>query len=213
MALPASDSFTGSANAALSASWTTTTGLAAPMLNALGTGARTNAVTSDSGAWWNADAFADDQYAEIVVQACITDTNRCVGAAVRVAADANTFYAAICRGPTGANATAAIRKAVGGSTATLASGTRTINVGDTLRCEVTGANPATIKLLVNGTQQLSTTDSDIDGGGAAGIFVFVDIGATSDAVIDSWTGGNLTTSTPITVNDLTVDNLAGGEIV
>ena len=182
MALPATDNF-NRANGGLGANWAIIAGNAQIVSNVV----QTEFVGTDSSSRWNTDTFANDQYAQITAVAAVTGTTRLVGALLRGSAVATTFYACSARGPLGASATAEIRKNIAGSTTVLSSGTATIAANDLVKGTVIGT---TIALLINGVSNRSTTDSAI-ASGSAGLFVFVDTGAETDAKIDNWEGGNV----------------------
>lgn len=189
MALPATDSFTqgGAGFGPLSASWTVTTGMGTPQVQQTADVVEVSSVGADAAAYWNADAFNNDQYAQIkVVTAAGTD--RFVGCAVRTASGAQTFYQGGVFGALGGSVTTRIRKTVAGVNTTLgATGTATVNTGDTIKLEVSGT---TITLYLNGVSVLSRTDSSI-ASGSAGIFLFTDSGGVGDAELDDFLADNL----------------------
>lgn len=188
MALPATDNF-NRANGGLGANWTTVSTMAAPLIS--GNLVQTNLVSQDSAAFWNADTFPNDQRSQVIATKAITDTGKSVFAAVRVAAATKDFYAAGARGPLGASATLEIRKFISGTSTVLSTATKTINAGDLIMCEVIGN---TLNAYVNGVLQGTVASGGQLLTGSAGIFIFVDTGADTDAQLDDWQGGGIPTA-------------------
>jgi hypothetical protein len=171
----------------LGTSWTTVTGTDAPTIVS---GSLRDPATggTDAEAFYNAASLPNDQWAQVHVLKAITGTSRAVGVLLRQdPAGARTHYRVTAAGPLGTTATVAIQKHVSGTFTSLATVTTTVNQGDVLYGEVQGS---TLVAKVNGTQVLSTTDTQIPSGAAAGIVVFVDTGTTADAIVDDWFAGN-----------------------
>jgi hypothetical protein len=171
----------------LGTSWTTVTAVDAPTIVS---GSLRDPATggTDAEAFYNAASLPDDQWAQVYVLKAITATSRGVGVLLRQdPAGTRTHYRVMVEGPLGATATVAIQKHVSGTFTPLTSTTTTVNQGDVLYGEVQGS---TLVAKVNGTQVLSTTDTEIPSGAAAGIVVFVDAGTTADAIVDDWFAGN-----------------------
>jgi hypothetical protein len=182
MALPATDTFTGVNGTALqtySANWTIQCGAFAINTNAF----YANASGAEGAAYWNADVFANNQYAQCAHAAEASTPH--TGPAVRIstAASAGTtndtyygFYAnSIDR---------QIFKNVAGTWTQFGSNGASPALNDVLRIEVEGT---TIRCYVNGAGLVSNTDSAI-ASGAAGISGF-DTGTGQRS--DTWEGGNL----------------------
>lgn len=175
-ALPATDSFTGTNNDPLSASWTTNGG---------GYDIQSNQVNSTAAAGqglahWNADTFGNDQYAQLVMKDFLSGLSY-IGPAVRVAASAHTGYDCVSEG-----ATLVLRKVVAASYTTLNTYTGTIAVNDLIRLEVSGTS---LSCKQNGTERVTATDSAISSG-SAGIGSYNQL-----ARGDDFEGGNLGGST------------------
>jgi hypothetical protein len=180
MALPATDTFTGSDGTQLtaySASWTLNKGDFDIQSNSLASDA-----ANDTIAHWNADAFNADQYAQGTVVAYTGDWVA-TGVSVRCAASGETAYTVLYFH--------APWKELGKYNATvytsLASHDALIAVNDIVRLEVSGT---TITPKVNGV-----TDADLGAqtdaalaSGSAGVAGNSD---TTAARLDSWSGGNL----------------------
>jgi hypothetical protein len=190
MALPATDDF-GRANGGLGANWTTAgSAMSAPQIAT--NQVQVFAVGSDSGAIWNADAFPNDQYAKVTLKTLNTDNGRCVGVQLRTNSGTNDGYQCVARGPFGATTPIEIRDAY----TVIASGTAVVAANDVLLGNVVGT---TITLYINGVQRLQTTDATWTAG-SAGVYLFVDSGAASDAVLDDFEAGSgtgLTSNTTI----------------
>jgi hypothetical protein len=91
MSLPATDTFTSASDQALttySSSWTNNHG-AFQVLGATDD-VKSNTSSDETCAHWNADAFGNDQYAQVKITAVSGDTP--MGPAVRCYASANTYY-------------------------------------------------------------------------------------------------------------------------
>lgn len=157
--LPATDNFPGIASAALSASWTTFAG-------SFEQGGSGDARSSFGGgavskAYWNADTFPDDQYA----QATVTITNSSAVAAVMVRAS-NTgggqYYACIAFGI--GDGIYMVKNVSGGGETTITNFGTTFTNGDLLKMDAIGS---TLRCFKNGAQ-LGTdqTDSAIASGSA-----------------------------------------------
>lgn len=172
MSLPASDTFAGSAFASLSASWTTAVGTW--RITASGDKAeQTGSV--DGTVWWNADAFGNDHYSQIVIGTKASS----VGPGVRLSGTSGgtqNGYAWLYD--------FGLYKIVNGAFTNLAAAVGSINAGDTLKLEVTGTS---IKRYLNGVLQDTTTDAT-HSTGAAGMYINNGAGGPS---IDTFTGDNV----------------------
>ena len=107
--------------------------------------------------------------------------------------DGNNYYAASLTG----NGKLEIWKKVSGSSSTLASKSYSLSTGTwyTVKLEVNGSN---IKMYVNGSQQLSATDSSLSSGGAG--LIAYKVVAKFDNVVVNDLGGGSSTSTPTSTN-------------
>ena len=177
------------ADGGLGANWTTVTGFSAPAI-------RTNVVEDNavggaaSIALRTAEAFPDDQYAQLTVKAAVTSNGRVVAATLRGVTTARTHYECQVAGPLGATATLTTVRYNAGAGTTLAGGTAiyTVAANDVLYCEIIGS---TITLKINGTTILGPT---VDGtpitSGDPGILLFVSAGTTADAQLDDFSAGS-----------------------
>lgn len=186
MALPATDAFTAASDAALqtySANWTISAGAfqvlaASDVVCPFGWGV-------ESGAFWNADTFAANQYAQGALTGII-NASASIGVAVRAASGGN-YYGLYYSASGGGSLW--LFKVVSGAWSELgaAYGLGTWSVGDVLRLEVEGTTltPKRNGVLIAaiGTK----TDSSLSSG-AAGICGY---DALSECNLDNWEGGNL----------------------
>jgi hypothetical protein len=172
MALPATDTFTGANNDPLSANWTTAQGGFAIWNNAAyGTdGAVLNL------AFWNADAFAADQYA----QATLAATSNGAGLCVRMGVAKNGYGFSIVD-----TTEIKIDRFDAGIFTTLQSVSGlTITNGQLWRLEVSGSD---IKVFQDGVQRGTTQVDATYTTGSAGLYAAL----ASGAEIDNFEGGNL----------------------
>lgn len=130
----------------------------------------------DAAAYWNADSFNDDQYSQITIVDTGSDYS---GAVVRASAtdcvfgQINTIYGGV-----------AIVWYDGSSWTTIATNSYAVQNGDVLRTEVEGT---TYSLYVNGNLKCSGVEASAPSSGASGLLV-----STTGAIVDSWSGGNIT---------------------
>lgn len=183
MALPATDNFTGADGTNLttySGNWSLNNGnfrLFSNALRPLGTG------SIECAARWNADTFADNQYAQATFVAGTAGVY--AGIAVRLSiSGADTYYAFY----SDCTVDSYFIKYVTGAYTEFALGDP-VPDGSLVRME---ANGTIIRVLIDGVQAYSVMDSSISSG-AAGISGF-DSGTGTR--IDNWEGGNLTASLP-----------------
>lgn len=186
MALPATDIFnnTGASPVALttySGSWTYSTGTA--VVDNAADNVYPTTSGNEFGAFWNADTFGADQYAQATLSTLTSGV--AVGVAVR-AATGGTYYGCYFEGTT-----YYLFRVNAGTWTQLATGTQAWTDGDTLRLEVSGTSPCALVMKRNGTQFGSTyNDSDAARitSGAAGISAY---GDNTTPRIDNWEGSNL----------------------
>ena len=144
-------------------------------------------------ALWNADSFADDQYAQLVIEtiAYINKSNH-VGVIVRASTDTGSgrdyYYVTVGGDQFGSNDNTTFGKIVDGTNTEFVQNTDTDwAVTDTLELEAEGT---TIRVLRNGVAlggSFTTTDSDLSSG-SAGL-----IGGGADNMTgDDWEGGDIT---------------------
>src|SRR3990172_7284325 len=187
MALPAIDVFTTASNQAIatySASWTVNNG--AFTVFATGDDVASSAA-GDNLAHWNADAFNNNQYGQIVISAAASND---VGAAARCAASAFTGYVF-----SAGNGASYFSKYVAGTWTALAADGAAVANSDVVRIETNGT---TITPLKNGSTTGTpgpVTDTSI-ASGSAGIYGY---GNTSSRG-DNWEGGNLAGTQTINAN-------------
>lgn len=180
MSLPATEAFTDTDGVSLtahSASWTNNYAAFAIFTNSL----RPNGgdATTDACAHWNADAFANDQYAQAVWAASAVNY---MGVSVRVHAAAATFYDLIVS--TGDQYYLAKYIAGTGTNLGTANST-TLAVNDVIRIEasgtsITGKEDAVIMIG-------PITDASI----ASGYAGVCGSGSGTGTRIDTWEGGNI----------------------
>ncbi|MCB9135150.1 MAG: hypothetical protein H6636_06975 [Anaerolineales bacterium] len=176
MSLPATDAFTGSDGTELttySGNWTLNSGNFVINTNALAPYA---SVTED-GAHWNADTFADDQYAQIVLAA--ETSSHASGVAVRCHASAATYY-----GWYDDTTSCYMFKMMGGTWTQLGAALGSETVGNTIKLEVVGT---TLTYYRNGSSRATRTDSAISAG-YAGVSGY---GSSNSSRVDDWEGGNV----------------------
>ncbi len=179
MSLPAIDTFSSGSDQSLtaySANWTNLVG----SFWVYATGHLTTNALLDVVARWNADTFADDQYAEAVFTEMTGDY---IGVAVRCAAAAETYY-----GYLSGSTNSYLFKLVSGVNTNLGTGAP-FGAGDVIRLEVSGT---TLTPKRNGAVADigPVTDASI-AGGYAGVCGYG--GLSANHRLTSWEGGNLTT--------------------
>jgi hypothetical protein len=171
-ALPATDSFTGTDNGPLSANWTTLDGGWKIITNRA-----ESTVAGGNLAMWNADTFADDQYAQATVT---TITGWIAGPGVRLASLRGYIITVE------ATSSQIVIQRINSDesyTALQTIGSLTITSGDLWRLEAEGT---TLRAYQNGVQRGSATDATYSSG-AAGIFAY----NAGSSWLDDWEGGNL----------------------
>src|SRR6185437_1448948 len=136
--LPATDSFTGTNGSALSASWTANHGT----FNIQNNSACIASAGSTEMAHWNADTFANDQYAQGNISLSGTSGDF-VGLGVRIAAAAETGYVFQCQGPQGAVNGCTLYRGSAGSYTQLGQWTSP-TTGDLMQITVTGSGTSTV---------------------------------------------------------------------
>lgn len=136
-------------------------------------------------AYWNANAFPNDQYSEMSFSAF--GSNSFDGPAVRSTSGGNCYSAVY----NNASTDLFIVKIAAGVASTLAGPVSvTFHLGDKLRLEVIGTS---LNAKISGVSQLSTTDSSFVSG-AAGIF-FSGNGTVAGSS-QYWAGGDFSLGTP-----------------
>jgi hypothetical protein len=164
MSLPATDNFAGTG--ALSGSWTVQEGTPARVGGVCQNGA------TQGTAFWNADAFNNDQYSQ-----CIVDVNNWKGPSVRNSADtgANTdqywWVSSISSGVVYLRVNAGFTSLFSANCAS----------GSLAKMTATGT---TIEVFDNGVSQGTATDATL-GSGSAGV------GTYASGTADDWEGGNI----------------------
>lgn len=187
MALPATDSFTGTNGAAIAASWTNA-------FNAfiIRNNSAAGASGADTFAWWNADVFGQDQYSKALINAFTTVGPIFHGVIARATgATSGTLncYAVYTDGASGSTHTE-IAKITGGAGVALKAVATTFTAGDIIEIRCTGSTTTTIALYKNGALIDSVNDSTSPfTTGAAGIYAFDR--NLSIVNVDDWEGGNL----------------------
>jgi len=184
MALPASESFANTNGVQLethSANWTRHN--ASSLIGDFDI--QTNSLAPDTvnttgAAWWNADSFGANHYAEATIVAIASGIY--IGLSVRNAAGTNSYVYSVDSADGGY-----FDEWVNGTYSALASGGSVVAVGNVIRMEAEGT---TIRLKINGTQNMSVTDTSL-ATGAPGVGGYHD-GTTSR--IDDWIGDNMGTA-------------------
>lgn len=173
MALPATDAFTGTSGDPLSANWTTIDGV-------FQIGENNDVKLAGSNfhlAFWDADAFNANQYAQVKVTVVGTDF---VGVGVRMASLRGYIVAFSSAGDM------TIQRVDGDEDATIldTESSLTLSANDVIKIEVEGT---TIRGYQNDVLRVSATDGTY-ATGSAGIVGYV-IGL--DSRMDDWLGDNL----------------------
>lgn len=181
MALPATDTFTTATDQALtaySASWSNVNGVF--YVYAAGDNVSPNSAV-ESAARWNADTFANDQYAQAVVSSV---TSEWVGVSVRCASGAANFYGFY----TGTSGDASyLFKVIGGTWTQLGSNGASVAAGNTIRLEASGTS---LTAYVGGTP--SGIGTQTDGSISSGYAGLSGYGSLSSGhVVDNWEGGDI----------------------
>jgi len=208
MALPATDAFTSASDQTLtaySASWTNNGSSEFTVLAASDdVGPTTNVTHADEIAHWNADTFADDQYALGKTTTMVTPGD--IGPAVRVDASAMTAYVY-----SSDSSASFLGKYVAGAYTQLGSNGSAAVVNDILKVTVVSTTVTPyINSSTTGTPG-AQTDSAITSG-SGGIYGYR---ASSVCRLDDWEGGDVGGSA-YTVNKsegVTVTESAGVNIL
>jgi hypothetical protein len=167
MSLPATDNFNRADDpSSLGANWTIQSGTVQIISN------QASLQTPNTEVFWNADAFANDHYSQVLVVVS-TANDGCVVRASGTGGSRNNYLS---------YNNSNIYKDVGGSYTLLGSGSGSASNGDTIKMTATGT---TIAVLINGVQKNSVTDSTFTSG-SAGVF-----GDNAAARVDNWTGDNI----------------------
>jgi hypothetical protein len=153
-----------------------------------------SAVLGDNAdSYWGALTWNDDQWFRITVGACSSSSY--VGGILRSGFNplytAQTAYRLYWNGSTGSGGTWTIQKFLNGSSSSLATGSATLNTGDTLTGVVIGTG---IMLYWNDLLLGVVSDSGM-ASGAPGILVIPE-GSLSNASITAWSAGNFVASSP-----------------
>lgn len=184
MSLPATDVFTGSDGTALttySANWTLNFG----DFQILGNQLRTNSPGNDGLAYWNADTFANNQYAQCTLSMLGPSY---VGPAVRCAvggADTGYYFFG---GPE-----RYLTKVVTGTFTQLGSTGGAASVGQVYRLE---ANGTTITPKIDGVTDTGVGGAQTDSAIASGAGGVSGSGSNSSVRMDDWEAGDLGGAAP-----------------
>jgi hypothetical protein len=122
---------------------------------------RTTSSSGEDGAYWDADTFADDQWAMMIASEFGASSS--LGPAVRMSASADSFYSLYCD-----NDKWYVSKVIGGVWASLANGAFTPSEPDTFYCEIIGS---TLRAEINGVEVYNATQSQLTSG-SAGMHVY-----------------------------------------
>lgn len=190
MALPATDSFTGT-NGTLLTVYSPTNWGAIKNNMVINTNAAAPGSFFDRCACaWIADTFNNDQYSQAVLSAI--DASGTVSAGVCARGTGSNYYAFTVT--TGARELLAF---VAGSPTVLASDTVTCSVSDVLKLVCAGT---TITAYINGVSVFSVTDSNLTSG-SAGVASVGHFSGSVASRVDNWEGGNGTGASGTTYTD------------
>lgn len=177
-ALPATDNFN---RVSLGTNWTTLTSHKAITIDGSAQYAVGTVDLDVNAAYWNADSFANDQYAQIKFVGDIS-----VGASVRCSG--GNCYVGYIQNAT----TLKINKDTGGTFATLGADFTITSLvsGDIVKITATGGATTTLEIFVNGSSIGTRTDSSSPfTTGSAGIWTY-----RNSSLFDDFEGGNLLTA-------------------
>jgi hypothetical protein len=190
MALPATEDFAGAAGN-LSASWTQQRTTRRVQRNGSGAGIQdaTDAI-DDVIAFWNADAFPNDQYSQVAITA-LGAGSIIVSLRAADSGDATRdYYEFYTDGVTGAGHTEAA-VVVNGGTTVLRNFATTFAASDVMKLGVVGT---TLTAYKNGTS-LGTQSNSTLTSGAAGVGSYCAAGTRP--TFDNWEGGSLGSTSPV----------------
>lgn len=157
--------------------WTTTDGVG---LDIVSNEVQAGSAGDDNCSRWTSDTFPDDQAGECDIVAIVAADAVGIGIALRANSDPD-YYAAIGNGNQ-----CEVWRYLDGVFASLATGGSGVSVSDRLRGEAEGS---TIRCLVNGTEDVSTTDTNITAGDA-GVAAYTG-GVVTENRLDNWRAGSL----------------------
>lgn len=187
--LPAIDNFNRSNSSTLTGSWITLTGAIQITSNEV-TGNSADSSTVPV-AYWNADTFPTDQYAEVTYTAVSGDGSG-AGVSLRIHSGTTGPYHYLCAA---SNTAVNIGRIINGASySSLNTTAVAFTIGDVLRCEVSGTGATvTITAKKNGSLVLTATDTNSDRilYGQAGVFTYL---ATGTNRIDGFSAGALDAS-------------------
>lgn len=180
MALPASDAFTNSNGTALAThngNFTVLSGGFQIQSNAL-----SSSTTSTGVAYWNADAFDDDQYVQAVIAAIASSSGR-IGIGCRINTDPDGYT--MHQRNFGAESCAISRVDAGSITTIDSDGSADGSVSDLMLLEAQGSD-------ITGTYNASPRLSASDATHASGVGgVFADNISGTSKMLDDWEAGNI----------------------
>ncbi len=181
MALPATDAFTDTDDTALTAhgtSWTANAGALRIFENRL----EGNSASANCAAHWNADVFANDQYAFIT----ITELNGpLLGVCLRAHASAETYYRLMAN-----ENDVEIAKFITGTETLLGAGFAGVGSGDKIKLEIVGTTLEYFKDTGGGWVTQGTRSDSAISSGSAGV-AGTDADNSFPTTADDWEGGNL----------------------
>jgi hypothetical protein len=177
MALPAFDAFTRANAATLGANWTDqNAGMSISGNKAVPTGG------SFSQAYWNADVFGNDQYAQAVLgELTFVTSAQYVGLLVRANGGAGSNNGYILYAD---STDLFLGKYVAGAFSAIVTFSGQSTIGATYRLEVQGT---TLRAYKNGVQMGSDQADGAVSAGSGGVLGF----NSGEARLDDWEGGNL----------------------
>lgn len=216
MTLPFQENFTGD-NDPLSGR----TGWSATLLNNVNDTAKSSGGAyvdnsgngDDKGAYADADTYADDQYAQVVVENAGTTANNRVGLLLRTGGTNNGF---LVRYQTNDNTFHAYYWSGGTRTEFGTSYTATaLTTSDKIRVEISGSATKTLYLFIDtgsgfGTSVKTWTTTSGPTSGSPGVYL---VDSTDGWRLDDWEGGNLSTAATAAITGTATSGTVESDIV
>lgn len=189
MALPATDNFNRADATPAGGNWTSVPGTAvwASDMKILSNALTSADVLGDGAAYWNADAFANDQYSQAkLTNAGTADLYFYILGRCSPSAE-TTYYLRILTGTS-----VGLRKCVAGTVTPIGTDVAYTGINnDIAKLKVVGN---VLTGYINGAQVITATDSSSPiASGSAGIGCFDTV-----PIIDDWEGGNVSSSAAVT---------------
>ena len=188
MALPATDNFNRADAGTLGSNWTVQT--AEADIGITGNVASNKSATVINGDFWNADAFADDQKSEATMVKMGGGNNLELSVRCRCSGSVEDYYGGGRNDHLNPDDRHLIWKIIAATRTELAGQVVAWVVNDIARLEAVGTG---LELFVNGTSELTATDTSLSSGSAGiGLRSAGGGGAAVDEVqLDDWTGDDI----------------------